>query len=194
MYLLSNAFSHFQSQKILLAHSQRIFHPRKYPSSMVSLNHLRSDRYTSPLPDSPEFSAACLSLVIHPQNPHALTVHANHRHSRQQNKKKTPNRPKRQCFGLEVRLCQWDLTPSYLYEEDAVHFHSTLQSLHAINVDPNSTPRLRNGLVNTLFLVRESQEEKEEYFSTMIEDQVWVDTWREDWEYSDEIIRDCRRV
>ena len=184
MYLLSNAFSHFQSQKILLAHSQRIFHPRKYPSSMVSLNHLRSDRYTSPLPDSPEFSAACLSLVIHPQNPHALTVHANHRHSRQQNKKKTPNRPKRQCFGLEVRLCQWDLTPSYLYEEDAVHFYSTLQSLHAIlaaiNVDPNSTPRLRNGLVNTLFLVRESQEEKEEYFSTMIEDQVWVDTWRED--------------
>ena len=77
-------------------------------------------------------------------------------------------------------MCQWDLTPSYLYEEDAVHFYSTLQSLHAINVDPNSTPRLRNGLVNTLFLVRESQEEKEEYFSMMIEDQVWVDTWRED--------------
>ena len=45
-----------------------------------------------------------------------------------------------------------------------------------------------------LYFSSESQEEKEEYFSTMIEDQVWVDTWCEDWEYSDEIIRDCVRA
>ena len=148
---------------------------------MVSLNHLRSDRYTSmPLPDSPEFLAACLSLsFIHkilkrlPSTPIIAT---------------RDNRTKKPRIGQKDNVLAWrsgcangsDLTPSYLYEEDAVHFHSTLQRLHAINVDPNSTPRLKNGLVNTLFLVTESQEEKEEYFSTMFEDQVWVDTWRED--------------
>jgi coproporphyrinogen III oxidase len=69
------------------------------------------------------FFAGGLSLVIHPRNPHAPTVHANYRYfeiTSEPEEGKTP----------EV-LAWWfgggcDLTPSYFYEEDAVHFHKTL--------------------------------------------------------------------
>jgi coproporphyrinogen III oxidase len=65
------------------------------------------------------FFAAGLSLVFHPKNPHAPTVHANVR-----------------CFerGDGVVDGSWwygggcDLTPSYLYEEDARHFHEQMKS------------------------------------------------------------------
>jgi coproporphyrinogen III oxidase len=63
---------------------------------------------------SVRFFAAGVSTVIHPRNPMAPTAHANYRY-----------------FELEHddRVCGWwfgggsDLTPAYLFEEDAVHFH-----------------------------------------------------------------------
>ncbi|MET0403465.1 MAG: oxygen-dependent coproporphyrinogen oxidase [Cystobacter sp.] len=55
------------------------------------------------------FWAGGLSLVIHPRNPHAPTVHANYRFIHQGAKA---------WFGGGA-----DLTPYYLREEDAVHFH-----------------------------------------------------------------------
>jgi coproporphyrinogen III oxidase len=55
------------------------------------------------------FWAAGLSLVLHPRNPHVPTVHANYRFIHQGGKA---------WFGGGA-----DLTPYYLYEEDAVHFH-----------------------------------------------------------------------
>ncbi len=66
------------------------------------------------------FFAVGLSLVIHPLNPNVPTVHANWRY-----------------FELTDndgnRLDSWfgggtDLTPYYLFEGDAVHFHSTLKN------------------------------------------------------------------
>jgi coproporphyrinogen III oxidase len=64
------------------------------------------------------FFATGVSLVLHPRNPFAPTTHANYRY-----------------FELEGEGdsgAWWfgggaDLTPSYLFEEDAVHFHQTLK-------------------------------------------------------------------
>jgi coproporphyrinogen III oxidase len=67
------------------------------------------------------FFACGLSLVIHPLNPHVPTVHANWR-----------------FFELydanRIKLDSWfgggcDLTPYYLVEEDARHFHGVLKGL-----------------------------------------------------------------
>ena len=66
------------------------------------------------------FWACGLSLVIHPKNPYLPTVHANWR-----------------CFELYdkdgKKIDGWfgggaDLTPNYVFEEDAVHFHTTLKN------------------------------------------------------------------
>lgn len=90
----------------------------------AAIKQMRADHSSMPLPENPggglPFFAAGISLVIHPRNPHAPTVHANYRY-----------------FEITepetAKLISWwfgggaDLTPSYLYTEDAVHFHSTLQ-------------------------------------------------------------------
>ncbi|XP_056353433.1 oxygen-dependent coproporphyrinogen-III oxidase, mitochondrial [Oenanthe melanoleuca] len=64
------------------------------------------------------FCAMGVSSVIHPKNPHVPTMHFNYRY-----------------FEIEEAdgTTQWwfgggtDLTPTYLNEEDAVHFHKTLK-------------------------------------------------------------------
>jgi len=63
-----------------------------------------------------DFFACGLSLVIHPQSPMIPTVHANWRYF--------------EMYDKEGNIVdQWfgggqDLTPYYLFDEDAVHFHS----------------------------------------------------------------------
>jgi coproporphyrinogen III oxidase len=62
-----------------------------------------------------DFFACGLSLVIHPKNPFVPTVHANWRYFEMYDKN-------------GVIIDQWfgggqDLTPYYLFEEDAKHFH-----------------------------------------------------------------------
>lgn len=63
-----------------------------------------------------DFFACGLSLVIHPKNPMVPTVHANWRYF--------------EMYDKEGNIVdQWfgggqDLTPYYLFDEDAVHFHS----------------------------------------------------------------------
>jgi len=65
------------------------------------------------------FFACGLSLVIHPVNPFVPTVHANWRYF--------------ELYDKEgKRLDCWfgggtDLTPNYIFEEDAKHFHTTLR-------------------------------------------------------------------
>jgi coproporphyrinogen III oxidase len=66
------------------------------------------------------FFAAGLSLVLHPLNPYIPTVHANWRYF--------------ELFDMEGKIIdRWfgggsDLTPYYLFEEDAIHFHTTYKN------------------------------------------------------------------
>ncbi|KAG6808870.1 hypothetical protein H0H92_002519 [Tricholoma furcatifolium] len=98
----------------------------------AAVKQMRADHTSMPLPDRPDglpFFAAGISLVIHPRNPHAPTVHANYRYF-----EITEPVEKDQPAPEEPEVLAWwfgggcDLTPTYLYEEDAVHFHSTLKS------------------------------------------------------------------
>lgn len=63
-----------------------------------------------------DFFACGLSLVLHPKNPMVPTVHANWRYFEMYDKK---GNTIDQWFGGGQ-----DLTPYYLFEEDAIHFHS----------------------------------------------------------------------
>lgn len=63
-----------------------------------------------------DFFACGLSLVLHPKNPMVPTVHANWRYFEMYDKK---GNIVDQWFGGGQ-----DLTPYYLFEEDAAHFHS----------------------------------------------------------------------
>eukprot|EP00164_Ancoracysta_twista_P006759 GFYU01009478.1.p2 GENE.GFYU01009478.1~~GFYU01009478.1.p2 ORF type:complete len:414 (+),score=98.38 GFYU01009478.1:92-1333(+) len=71
--------------------------------------------------DPIKFKAVGLSLVIHPRNPHAPTIHCNYRYFEIPSDK--PGEPHTWWFGGGV-----DLTPIYLYEEDAVHFHKGIKN------------------------------------------------------------------
>ncbi len=62
-----------------------------------------------------DFFACGLSLVLHPKNPMVPTVHANWRYFEMYNKK---GQLVDQWFGGGQ-----DLTPYYLFEDDAIHFH-----------------------------------------------------------------------
>jgi len=95
----------------------------------AAIKQMRADHTSMPLPDRPDglpFFAAGLSLVIHPRNPHAPTVHANYRYFEITEPIGSDD--------AEPKVLAWwfgggsDLTPSYLYEEDAVHFHTVLQT------------------------------------------------------------------
>jgi coproporphyrinogen III oxidase len=63
-----------------------------------------------------EFFATGLSLIIHPRNPHVPTTHANLRY-----------------FETDTGAAWFgggaDLTPYYLYEDDARHFHHVLRDV-----------------------------------------------------------------
>jgi coproporphyrinogen III oxidase len=72
--------------------------------------------------------AAGISLVLHPWNPFVPTFHANVRLIVQ---------GKKGWFGGGA-----DLTPHYLFEEDAVHFHRTLKNV-CDQHDPSYYPRFK---------------------------------------------------
>lgn len=67
-----------------------------------------------------DFFACGLSLVLHPKNPMVPTVHANWRYF--------------ELYGKNGEIVdQWfgggqDLTPYYLFDEDAVHFHTVCKN------------------------------------------------------------------
>jgi len=64
--------------------------------------------------DQRDFFATGVSLVLHPHNPMAPTVHANYRYF----ERGDGSLPGSWWFGGGA-----DLTPSYFFEEDAKHFH-----------------------------------------------------------------------
>lgn len=65
------------------------------------------------------FFATGVSLVLHPHNPMAPTVHANYRYFERGDGSEEGS----WWFGGGA-----DLTPAYLFEEDARHFHETLKN------------------------------------------------------------------
>jgi coproporphyrinogen III oxidase len=75
-----------------------------------------------------EFFATGISLVIHPRNPRVPIVHANFRYL---------EKGDAEWFGGGV-----DLSPSYPYEEDCVHFHQTLKAA-CDSHDPDYYPRFK---------------------------------------------------
>lgn len=70
--------------------------------------------------DGDHWFACGLSLVLHPQNPFVPTTHANWRYFELYN---GTGRVKDRWFGGGA-----DLTPYYLFEEDARHFHQTFKA------------------------------------------------------------------
>ena len=117
-----------------------------------AIKQMRADH--SEIPYDPEsgkslpFFAAGISLVIHPQHPLAPTVHANYRYfeisedisSEETNEGSADTGSSSPPEGGKI-LAWWfgggsDLTPSYLFEEDAKHFHQTLKTA----CDPHGTP------------------------------------------------------
>ncbi|KIM98845.1 hypothetical protein OIDMADRAFT_201307 [Oidiodendron maius Zn] len=81
----------------------------------MRVNHKAMD----PGVNSLDFYAAGLSMVLHPKNPMAPTVHLNYRYFETTNEDGTQNT---WWFGGGT-----DLTPCYLFDEDAVHFHKTIK-------------------------------------------------------------------
>ncbi|KAK5718249.1 Ribulose bisphosphate carboxylase large chain [Elasticomyces elasticus] len=81
----------------------------------MRVNHKALD----PDVESLEFFAAGLSLVLHPQNPMAPTVHLNYRYFETANSDGSTNA---WWFGGGT-----DLTPSYLFDEDVIHFHRNIK-------------------------------------------------------------------
>jgi coproporphyrinogen III oxidase len=79
--------------------------------------HKELDPSNAPYP----FFAAGISLVLHPHNPKAPTVHANYRYFEVE---QDESKPPVWWFGGGC-----DLTPSYLYVEDAKYFHQTLKDV-----------------------------------------------------------------
>ncbi|KAL9098687.1 MAG: hypothetical protein Q9163_005701 [Psora crenata] len=81
----------------------------------MRVNHKALD----PDVESLEFFAAGLSCVLHPRNPNAPTVHFNYRYFETMD---TDGNRNAWWFGGGT-----DLTPSYLFDEDAIHFHRTIK-------------------------------------------------------------------
>ncbi|CAG8785362.1 14859_t:CDS:1, partial [Acaulospora morrowiae] len=80
---------------------------------------------------------------MHPNNPHAPTIHMNYRYFEIDNDDGTA---KLWWFGGGS-----DLTPSYLYEEDAVHFHQTIKDA-CDKHDPNYYPKFKKWCDDYFFL------------------------------------------
>ncbi|KAG6009819.1 hypothetical protein E4U21_001249 [Claviceps maximensis] len=96
----------------------------------MRVNHKMLD----PSVESLDFFAAGLSMVLHPKNPMAPTVHLNYRYFETANPDGTSQA---WWFGGGS-----DLTPSYLFDEDAIHFHKTLKDA-CDSHDKNYYPRFK---------------------------------------------------
>jgi coproporphyrinogen III oxidase len=94
-----------------------------------AIEKMRADHksFVDPNIEKLNFFAAGISLVLHPHNPMAPTVHLNYRYFETSDPRDPVN-----ATG-SVQQNWWfgggtDLTPSYLFPEDAQHFHKTIKA------------------------------------------------------------------
>jgi len=85
-----------------------------------------------------DFTAAGVSLVLHPRNPFVPTVHANFRFL---------TKGKKQWFGGGA-----DMTPYYPYREDVIHFHRTWKTVCTRHAPPVDYPRFKKWCDEYFFL------------------------------------------
>ncbi|MCO5595021.1 hypothetical protein L7F22_049058 [Adiantum nelumboides] len=83
------------------------------------------------------FFASGISSVMHPKNPFAPTVHFNYRYFETDAPEGFSGAPRAWWFGGGT-----DLTPSYLFDEDAKHFHQ-VQKEACDKFDPEFHPRFK---------------------------------------------------
>jgi coproporphyrinogen III oxidase len=83
----------------------------------MRVNHKAID----PNVNSLDFFAAGLSIILHPINPMAPTIHMNVRYFETMDEAGVPNT---WWYGGGT-----DLTPTYLFDEDAIHFHKSLKEV-----------------------------------------------------------------
>jgi coproporphyrinogen III oxidase len=93
--------------------------------------------------ESTQFFATGVSLVLHPRSPKIPTVHANFRYFEQSNGEA--------WFGGGM-----DLTPYYLVEEDAMHFHQTIKKTCDIYY-ANYYPRFKKWCDEYFFIKHRSE-------------------------------------
>lgn len=104
----------------------------------AAIKQMRADHSSIPFnPDAPTslpFFAAGISLVVHPRNPNAPTVHANYRYFEiTEPAADQEGQSGAGATGGRGKVLAWwfgggsDLTPSYLFEDDARLFHGTLK-------------------------------------------------------------------
>ncbi|EGO23403.1 hypothetical protein SERLADRAFT_469284 [Serpula lacrymans var. lacrymans S7.9] len=132
-----------------------------------AIKQMRADHSSIPYDgtSSLPFFAAGISLVVHPRNPNAPTVHANYRYFE-------ITEPVTEGSVDPGKVVAWwfgggsDLTPSYLYEEDAIHFHSTIKN--ACNQHGSELyPTFKKCATNTFtYLIGGKLEELADYFLT----------------------------
>lgn len=109
----------------------------------AAIKQMRADHKSLEIPEedkdkSMPFFAAGISIVLHPWNPHAPTIHMNYRYF-ELDKASTPKDALDTTAGVSTSsgkaaepIAWWfgggsDLTPSYLYPEDAEHFHNSIK-------------------------------------------------------------------
>nr|CAG8529834.1 3752_t:CDS:2 [Entrophospora candida] len=99
-------------------------------ANQMKARHREIDPTKGPYP----FFVAGISIVMHPHNPNAPTIHMNYRYF--------------EIINPETGKSIWwfgggsDLTPCYLYEDDAIHFHKTLKGACDAH-DPTYYPRFK---------------------------------------------------
>lgn len=95
----------------------------------------------------PEFRATGISLVLHPLSPMVPTVHANFRRIERGHSRGATFETETGWFGGGA-----DLTPHYLYDEDARHFHSTWRDVCTRHRDVADYPAWKQWADDYFFL------------------------------------------
>lgn len=99
------------------------------------------------------FFAAGISSVMHPKNPFAPTVHFNYRYFETDAPPDVAGVPRAWWFGGGT-----DLTPSYVFEEDARHFHQAQKDACDAH-DPVFHPRFKQWC-DDYFLIKHRKERR----------------------------------